>query len=136
MISKGRALVRILGTAPSTSTLSEWHSTSELNPYVSGSRLPAAYCFSLWFHLLYQELDCSNKSGNFKWVGVSTLSHCSALSTWRSTVLLFICVQTSYHWCFLCKWFAPAQTIMAMSERFERPSQILAGTVDFKSTPL
>ena len=73
MISKGRALVRILGTAPSTSTLSEWHSTSELNPYINGSRLPAAYCFSLWFHLLYQELDYSNKNGNFKWVGVFSI---------------------------------------------------------------
>ena len=56
-----------------TSTLSEWHSTSELNPYRSGSRLPAAYCFSLWFHLLYQELDYSNKNRNFKWVGVTSI---------------------------------------------------------------
>lgn len=33
-------------------------------------------------------------------------------------------------------WLAQAQSIMAMSERFERPSRILADTVDFKSTPL
>ena len=41
---------------------------TELHSYISGSRLPAAYCFSLWFHLLYQELIYINK--NFKWVGV------------------------------------------------------------------
>ena len=37
------------------------------------------------------------------WSGsVYPLSHFSALSTWRSTVLFFICVQTSYELAFLC----------------------------------
>ena len=43
----------------------------------------------------------TGKNGNFKWVGVP-LSHFSALSTWRLTVLLFICVQTGSIQCFLC----------------------------------
>lgn len=65
-------------------------------------------------------------NGNFKWVGISSIPLFRAVDSALSRATFYLRPDQLY-WCFLC---------MAMSERFERPSRILADTVDFKSTPL